>query len=140
MRRSAPELEPIQYRNVMTLGGVPYVLPRYPDKRGTSVSIKVKLKNIGSVSEDVVLITGYKVVFDLVLHRTAVLSGVTTLRTYAQWTISEPLTGCRVVSGSTRQHAMDALAELVAFYGGEAVFNDRLSTAVENERKERSAN
>ncbi len=105
--------------NVTSLLGFPYVLPHYPDKRGPAATFRALIdQGGGPVLVDV---TGTRVVFGLILHR-QVLGHGTFVRRHAAWVISEPTTGRRVATGCSRQDALDALAERVAFLGGEVAF------------------
>lgn len=105
--------------NVTSLLGFPYVLPHYPDKRGPTVTFMALIA--AEEGKARVEVTGTRVVFDLVLHR-QIVGDSAFARRHAAWAISEPTTGCRVSTGGTRQEALDALAERVAFLGGEAAF------------------
>lgn len=104
---------------VTSILGMPFVLPHYPDRRGPAVTFMAQLTvKEGSSSVEV---TGSRVAFGLLLHRQIARESAF-VRRHAAWIISEPTTGCRVAMGSTRQDALDALAERVAYFGGEAAF------------------
>lgn len=118
--------------NVTSLLGHPYVLPNYLDKRGPAVTfIALIAAEAGAARVEV---TGTRVVFGLVLHR-QVLGDRPFARRHT-WVISEPTTGCRVSTGGTRQEALDALAERVAFLGGEAAFEQAMAHGIQLATKE----
>lgn len=104
--------------NVTSILGMPFVLPHYPDKRGPAVTFMARVKAAGGASVEVI---GTRVAFGLILHR-QIASKNAFIRRHAAWVISEPKTGCQVATGSTRQEALDMLAELVAYHGSEAAF------------------
>lgn len=110
--------------------GMPYVLPEYIDKRSPKVTFDAFIFAEGK--DQLLEVTGNKVVFDLVLHRRIRFDDSPTFIGYGEWVISEPTTGCRVSYGSTRQDALDALAERVAYCGGEANFRKQLENAINN--------
>lgn len=104
--------------SVSSLRGGRYVLPAFKDRRGPSLRFDAALKDGARVS-----VEGYGAPLGLVLHRS--------LGDRAKgWTISEPRTGSRVVGGHTRQGALDALAQRVAFEGGEIAFEAALKIAI----------
>jgi hypothetical protein len=111
---------------VISILGARFVLPHYRDHRGPPATFRAMLIDDGSI-----LVSGTGTVFGLVLHR-SVESPVTVSQIYrrATWTISEPTTGCRVATGWTRQQALDALAERVAYLGGEDAFRVQLDIAI----------
>lgn len=124
--------------NVTSILGMPFVLPHYPDKRGPSVSFMAKLTTKGGISVEV---TGTRVVLGLILHR-QIASDSTFIRRHAAWVISEPETGCLVATGSTRQEALNALAERVAHLGGEIAFMQAMKRGIQmvkNEENNRDA-
>lgn len=104
--------------SVSSLKGGPYVLPFFKDRRSPRLRIDAALNAGGRVS-----VEGYGAPFGLVLHRS--------LGDRSKgWSISEPRTGCRIARGHTRQGALDALAQRVAFEGGEIAFNVALESAI----------
>lgn len=103
---------------VSSLRGCGYVLPSYKDRRTRGRAFDAALNDGRRVP-----LNGTEAPFGLVLHRT-LGEGV------KGWTISEPRTGYRVAGGDTRQMALDALAQLVAFEGGDAAFRSVLERAV----------
>lgn len=119
--------------NVTSLLGFPYVLPNYPDKRGPAVTFMALIAADEGAAR--VEVTGTRVVFDLVLHR-QIMGDSPFARRHASWVISEPTTGCRVSTGGTRQEALDALAERVAFLGGEAAFEQAMAYGIQLAMKE----
>jgi len=113
---------------VTSILGMPFVLPHYPDKRGPAVTFVAQLTgNQGPASVEV---TGSRVAFGLVLHRQITRESAF-IRRHAAWVISEPTTGCLVATGSTRQEALDALAEHVAYFGGEAAFVQAMERGIQ---------
>lgn len=118
--------------NVTSLLGFPYVLPNYPDKRGPAVTFMALIAAASGAAR--VEVTGTRVVFGLVLHR-QIMGDSPFARRHA-WVISEPTTGCRVSTGGTRQEALDALAERVAFLGGEAAFEQAMAHGIQLATKE----
>lgn len=114
--------------NVTSLLGFPYVLPHYPDKRGPAVTFMALIAVQDGTAR--VEVTGTRVVFGLVLHRQIEGDGAF-FRRHAAWVISEPISGCRVATGGTRQEALDALAERVAFLGGEAAFEQAMKHGIQ---------
>ena len=123
-------MQPAFGNKVISLLGMPYVLPVYLDRRGAVTTFRVTLvtKQDGSIVEGTDVV-GTKVAFGLVLHRRVDLANVGHALSSSAWIISEPTTGCRVVFGRTRQDALDSLAGLVAFRGGEDAFSDALDVA-----------
>lgn len=93
------------------------------DNRGAGVAFQASIRG-----ESVVEVRGTRTVFGLVLHRIIIPAGAKL--GWRKWTISEPVTGCAIASGCTRQDALDDLALRVAYFGGEAAFRTMLETAV----------
>lgn len=108
--------------NVVSLLGFPITeVPEFLDKRGPSITFQACLRDgEGCVIE----VRGTKTIFGLVLHRSP--NGVGWVR----WVISEPSTGGAVAWGHTRQGALDDLALRVAYFGGEAAFQQLVDDAV----------
>ena len=104
--------------SVYSLRGGGYVLPSYKDRGGHGVRFEATLKAGTRVP-----VSGFEAPLGLVLHRALGYSA-------RGWTISEPSSGCRVAAGRTRQEALDALAQLVAYEGGEVPFRASLKSAV----------
>lgn len=123
-------MQPALENKVSSLLGMPYVLPVYLDRRGAFTTFRVTLvtKEDGSIVEGTD-VTGTKVAFGLVLHRRADLVNAGRALSSSAWVISEPTTGCRVAFGHSRQDALDSLAGLVAFRGGEDAFSNALDVA-----------
>ena len=113
--------------NVYSITGKAYVLPSLQDRRTASVGFDIALTS-GARRATV----GFTAPFGLVLHRAA--ADESTSRRPSPladvWSISEPRTGCRVAGGGTRQQALDALAERVAYEGGPEAFESALQAAV----------
>lgn len=117
---------------VTSILGMPFVLPHYPDKRSPTVTFMAQLTvGDGTTSVEV---SGSRVAFGLVLHRQIARESAF-VRRHAAWVISEPTTGCRVATGSTRQEALDALAEHVAYFGGEAAFVQAMDRGIQMTKK-----
>lgn len=121
--------------NLRTMGtvtsilNVPYILPRFQDRRGKKVVLSVPIRN-RTGAKCIVDLEGQETVLGLILHRTpnGEQRSISSLR---KWTISEPVTGLRITFGRTRQDAIDGIAQLVAFYGGEQEFKEILAHSVE---------
>ncbi len=113
--------------NVYSITGKPYVLPSLKDRRTASVRFEIALATGGRRAT-----VGFTAAFGLVLHRSPAAEAASRRRsTLAEvWTISEPRTGCRIVGGRTRQQALDALAERVAYEGGPEIFETAVQAAV----------
>jgi len=118
------------FNNITSILGMAYVLPEYIVKRGPKVTFDAFVFAGGK--DHSFTVTGNKVVFDLVMHRRIRFEDSLSLSRYGEWVISEPITGCRVSYGRTRQDALDALAERVAYCGGEAKFRKQLDNAINN--------
>lgn len=104
--------------SVSSLKGGPYVLPFFKDRRSPRLRIDAALNVGGRVS-----VEGFEAPLGLVLHRS--------LGDRSKgWSISEPRTGSRVARGHTRQGALDALAQRVAFEGGEIAFKAAIESAI----------
>lgn len=114
--------------NVTSILGMPFVLPHYPDKRGPAITFMAQLTVDAEAAS--VEVTGSRVAFGLILHRQIARESAFISR-QAAWVISEPTTGCRVATGSTRQEALDALAECVAYFGGEASFTQAMERGIQ---------
>lgn len=116
--------------NVLSILGMPYHLPHYADSRSGTIKFIPRLDPRDGAGESVTEVGGVLVVFGLVLHR-QIFREPNTLPLYRPaWAISEQSTGCRVVTGRTRQDALDTLGELVAYLGGEHEFRGYLDAAV----------
>lgn len=111
---------------VVSILGHPYVMPEYRDRRG-----RLRQFNAHIFGEKTgIEVRGTEVEFGLVLHRSLVPRN-DACRRVPNWTISEPQSGRRVVNGFTRQDALDALAALVAFYGGAQEFTQALESSIQ---------
>lgn len=122
---------------VTSILGNPYKLPHYPDKRGSKEIFQAVVFRAGCDDCEVINVAGTGVVFGLVLHRQ--ITQAQTPPGWAVWAISEPTTGCRVVSGRTRQDALDTLAERVAFLGGEDAFRRAIAAGISATRARSNA-
>lgn len=109
---------------VTSILGMPYVLPHYADKRDPAVTF------VAQLTPARVEVTGSRVAFGLVLHR-QIAHECAFIRRHAAWVISEPTTRCRVATGSTRQEALEALAEHVAYFGGESAFVQAIERGIQ---------
>lgn len=115
-------------RNVASILGFPITeVLDLPDRRGPTVTFRPHLRSKHGL---VTQVYGTQTVFGLVLHRIIIPSGAKP--GWLKWTISEPVTGCAIARGGTRQDALDNLALRVAYYGGEVAFQDRLEIAISN--------
>lgn len=94
--------------------------PEYRDRRGKRVTFRPALR----VPSEVTSVTGERTAHGLVLHRMITTAGMP--RCWFKWTISDPVSGLRIVHGRTRQDALDELAHRVALIGGEAAFLSRV--------------
>lgn len=103
---------------VSSLRGGNYVLPSYKDRRSRGRAFDAVLNDGRRVR-----LNGAGAPFGLVLHRTLGEGD-------KGWSISEPRTGYRLARGDTRQKALDALAQMVAFEGGEIAFQTALERAI----------
>ncbi|MBK6616086.1 hypothetical protein [Ottowia sp.] len=110
---------------VVSILGMPYVLPPLVDRRGKVVSFRARLANGGEV-----LVSGTATVYGLVLHRVVQTTGERQKATWCRWVVSEPKSGCRVGAGQSRQAAIDSVAGMVAYLGGEDAFKLSLDEAV----------
>jgi hypothetical protein len=117
------------FPNVVSLLRKPYALPHYVDKRGRSVTFFARAFLDDPNEWELVEVSGTAVVFDLVLHKQIDMGQPRGIQSEA-WAISEPATGCLIVSGQTRQSALDALAMRVAYFGGEDHFRQALENSV----------
>jgi hypothetical protein len=113
--------------DVYSITGKPYVLPSLKDRRTASVRFDIALAAGGRRAT-----VGFTAAFGLVLHRSPAAECASGRRSPLAdvWTISEPRTGCRIIGGRTRQQALDALAERVAYEGGPALFELAVQAAV----------
>lgn len=119
---------------VTSILGMPYNLPLYSDKRKPKATFRAAVFHGGSEDNDreFIEITGTRVAFGLVLHRQVPAAQDRAIARPVIWAISEPATGCRIVSGWTRQVALDTLAERVAFLGGEEAFRQAVEAGIRN--------
>lgn len=114
---------------VTSIRKTPYNLPVYTDCRGEKVSIRVLIDE-SEEENKWKTVTGEKTVHGLILHRS--IGGN---QTNQKWALTEPGTGRRVVTGHTRQDALDGIAELVAYYGGAEEFRKVMKLAVDQYQK-----
>lgn len=113
---------------VTSILGRPYHPPCYHDRRGRLVTVTLSLVDETGRHESAV-VTGQQTVLGLVLHRPCCLYG-DKVEPKRGWSISEPTTGRLVARGRTRQDAVDAVAALVAFCGGEEAFRSVLDESI----------
>lgn len=110
-------------------------VPEYRYRRGRQVTIRAPLKPNGTVVD----VVGEQVVFGFVLHHTIGLKKEDYRRhtVWDKWSISEPITGTRVLHGASRGDALFNLAWLVALHGGAERFEEvvRLAIAKTNEQR-----
>jgi len=116
--------------NVVSILGGAYERPFFKDKRrSTLVEFKAQM-NDGSVR----LTSGSPAPLGLVLHRSHVSGAwdraASPGAAMRRWTVSEPQSGGAVAHGPTRQAALDALAERVAYLGGVEAFRRELAAAM----------
>ncbi len=107
---------------VHSILGCEFDRPVYRDRRGRRRSFRTLLRD-GTWS----IVGGVEVQLGLVLHRSLGKPGPMT--GHLAWTVSDPVSGRSVVKGNTRQGALDELANMVGYCGGEKGFVQRLAAA-----------
>lgn len=111
--------QPLNSRNVISIftGSRIDQIPFYRDCHAQQESVRLNMDDGDRV------VQGHRAVFGLVIHRNPDQTASDL------WTLTEPVTGCRVVGGKTRREALDNLAIRVALYGGPRSFEHSLDDA-----------